>query len=122
MLQDQDPVGPAHRPEHAVPHHEEFPVARRVPRHEDLHAVAVGHDQAGSQHHLRHIVQVAQRDQVLQVIELADRNRQRDHHGEARVDGAGNEVRREDRRMPARKCRHREVEADDRVYREHQRR
>ena len=52
----------------------------------------------------------------------ANRNRERQHHREARVDGAGDEVGREDRRVPARHHRHREVEADDGVHREHQRR
>ena len=37
--------------------------------------VAVGDDQAGGQHHLAHVVDVADGDEVFQVIELADRNR-----------------------------------------------
>ena len=52
----------------------------------------------------------------------AQRNRQRQHHREAGVDGAGDEVGREDRRVPARQHRHREVEAHDRVDRQHERR
>ena len=119
---DQHPVAPAHGPEHAVPECEVLPVAGRVPAHEEFHPVAVSHDQAGGEHHLAHVVDVADGDQVFQVVELADRNRQRDDHGEAGVDGAGHKVGREDRRMPAGKDGHREIEADDRVHGEHQRR
>ena len=44
------------------------------------------------------------------------------HHGEAGVDGAGHEVGRENRRVPAGQDRDREIEADDGVDGEHQRR
>ena len=41
------------------------------------------------------------RDEVLQVVDLPQRNRDSEHHRESGVDSAGNEVWREDRRMPA---------------------
>ncbi len=61
-------------------------------------------------------------DEVFQVIELANRNRQHQHHGEAGVDRAGYEVWREDSGVPARDNADREIEADDSVDGEHQRR
>ena len=49
-------------------------------------------------------------------------DQQRQHHREAGEDGAGDEVGREDRGVPAGQLRHREVEGHDGVHREHQRR
>ena len=53
---------------------------------------------------------------------LAGDHHQREHHGEAGEDGAGDEVGREDRRVPAGQLRDGEVDRHDRVHREHQRR
>ena len=49
-------------------------------------------------------------------------NEQRQHHGEAAEDRAGDEVRRENRRVPGRNNRRGEVEGHDAVHRENQRR
>ena len=60
-------------------------------------------------------------DQRFQVIELAQRNGQREYHGEAGVNGAGHKVRRENGGVPTGQHGHGKVEADDRVHRKHQR-
>ena len=46
-----------------------------VPRHEELDAVAVGHDEAGREHDLGHVLQVPHRDEVLEPEHLAERDR-----------------------------------------------
>ena len=61
-------------------------------------------------------------DEVLQAVGGAERNRERQHHREAGVNGAGDEVRREQRVVPAGDDRHREVETDHRVDGDDQRR
>ncbi len=58
----------------------------------------------------------------MQAEEVTARDRQRQHHGEPAEDGATDEVRREEGRVPARQLRHREVERHDRVHRQPQRR
>ena len=62
------------------------------------------------------------RDDVLEAEGLARDHHQRQHHREAGEDGAGDEVGREDRGVPAGELRGREVERHDRVHGEHQRR
>ncbi len=74
------------------------------------------------QHHLRHVLQVAHGDEVAEAEEGAQRDRQRQHHGEAGVDRAGHEVGREDRGVPAGDDADREVEGDDGVDRDDERR
>ena len=97
-------------------------MAGRVPAHKHFHAVAIGHDGARRQHDLAHVVEVAQRHQIFQVVELADRDGQRQHHRKARINGARDEVWRKDRGMPAGHRGDREVETNGGVYRKHQRR
>ena len=84
--------------------------------------VAVGHDQAGGEHHLGHVLEVAHGDEIFKAVGLAQGNRNRDNHRKTRIDGSGNEVRRKNRRVPARHDGHREIEAHNRVNGEHQRR
>ena len=50
------------------------------------------------------------RDEILQPVNLATRDHQGKHHREAAEDSAGDEVRREDRGVPARDDRGGEVE------------
>ena len=50
------------------------------------------------------------------MIELAQRNGEGEDHGEAGIDGAGDEVRREDGGVPAGKYCDCEVKADDGVH------
>ncbi len=110
------------RPGHPVPDHEALVLIGAVPAEERFHRVAVTNDEAGCQHDLGHVVDVAHRDQIFEPVSGANRNRQRQHHREAGIDRAGDEVRREDGGVPPGQHRHREVEADDGVDREHQRR
>ena len=58
----------------------------------------------------------------FEAVSRAQRNRDRQHHREAGINGAGDEIRRENRRVPAGNDGHREVEAHDGVDRKHQRR
>ncbi len=122
VAEDQRPVHARVRAREAVRHHELLVRVAAVPGHEGLHHVAVGDDQAGREHDARHVVEVAHGDEVLEAVDPAERDGQRQHHREAGEDGAGDEVRREDRRVPARDDADGEVEADDRVHRDHQRR
>jgi len=108
----QEPVLAGVGPGHAVPECLLLKGVAAVPGHERFHDVGVGHNQAGGQHHLGGILQVAIGNQSLQSVGGAQRNRQRQHHGKARVDGARDEVRREKGAMPSRNNRHCEVEAD----------
>ena len=86
---------------------------------EGFDQIPVGDDQARDEHHLRHVLQVAHRDEVFQAVDRANRNRQRQHHRESRVDGPGNEIRGEDRRVPARHDRNCEIETHHRMDRKH---
>ena len=122
VAQDQRPVHVPVRTGGPVVDHVLLELVGAVPGEERLHHVAVEHDQAGDEHDLRHVVEMAHRDHVLQAVDAAHRDEQRQHHREAGVDGAGDEVGREDRGVPAGQQRHREVEAHDGVDREHQRR
>ncbi len=119
---DQRPVGDRVRAEHAIDQHEPFVTITTVPAHERLKPVSVAHDHAGRQHDLGHVLQVALCDEILQAVEPPQRDRQHQDHREARVDRAGDEVRREDRRVPARYVGDGEVEAHDGVHGDDERR
>ena len=93
-----------------------------IPRDEELDAVGVADDRAGRQRDLAHAVDVILRDQILQAVDRAQREHEREHHAEAGEDGARHEIRGEDCRVPAREQRHREVKRDDGVHRKHERR
>ena len=115
-------VGPPERTERAVDERELLVQVPRVPGDEELGRVGETDHHARRQHDLAHRLDVLLLDDVLEVEQVPQRQHQRQHHREAGEDGAGDEVRREDRRVPARELRGREVERDDRVDREHQRR
>ena len=102
IAENQRPVELPVRSAHAVAHHVHLVRVGAVPGHERLDHVAVGDDQARNEQDLRHVVQVALGDEVLQPIDRSNRNRERQHHREPRVDGARDEVRREDRGVPSR--------------------
>ena len=57
-----------------------------------------------------------ERDHRLQAVAPADERGQHHHHGEAGEHRAHDEIRREDRLLPAGHQARREVEADDRMY------
>ncbi len=122
VAEDERPVDRRVRTLHAVQDHVALELVRAVPAEEHLHRVAVEHDEARHQHHLRHVVEVLQGDEVLQAVHRAQGNGERQDHREAGVDRARDEVGREDRGVPARDDADREVETDDRVHRHHERR
>ncbi len=97
-------------------------LAPAVPRDEELGEIRTADHERGEQTELRRGVEVVERDVVLEVEPATQRDDDREDHSDAGEDRAGNEVRREDRRVPARASRHREVERDDGVHREHERR
>ena len=76
----------------------------------------------GQQRHLAHVLEVPHRDEVLEPVDLPQRDGERQHHRKPGVDRAGDEIRRKDRRVPSRDDADREVEAHDRVDREDERR
>ncbi len=61
-------------------------------------------------------------DDVLETQRPARKDQQTHHHGETGEHGAGHEVRWKNCRVPARNHRHGEVETNDGMYGEHQRR
>ena len=122
VARDHDPVGPGVRAERAVEEGEHFVRVAAVPRGEELGGIGVADHRARHEHDLRHEIEVAERDDVLEMEDLAADHHERQHHGEPRKDRAGDEVRREDRRVPARKQRDGEVHRHDRMDREDQRR
>ena len=117
--------GPARPPEvagEAPPEHVALELARPVPGAEELAQVRVADDRRGEQHQLRELLDVVDRDDVLELVALADDDQQVDDQRHAREDRARHEVGREDRAVPARHLRHREVPRHDAVHRQHQRR
>ena len=60
--------------------------------------------QPGRQHQLADVVEVPQGDDVADAVEPPHGHHQRQHHREAGEDRARHEVRREDRRVPAREA------------------
>src|SRR6267142_221342 len=93
-----------------------------VERHEEFEEIAVSDDEPGGQHDLGHVVQVANGDELFEAIGLAQRNRDGQDHGKARIDGAGHEIRRKDRGMPAGNYGDCEIETHYSVHGENQRR
>src|SRR5712692_11364691 len=89
-----------------------------VRRHEEFKKISIRNDQAGGQHDLGHVVQVAHGDEVFEAICLAERNRDGQDHGEARINGASHEIRRKDRGVPAGNDGDGKIEADHRMYAE----
>src|SRR5439155_19036316 len=92
-----------------------------VKRKEKLEEVAVSNDEAGGQHDLGHVVQMAHGDVVLEAIRLAQGNRDGDDHGKAGIDGSRHEIGGKDRGVPAGNNGDGKVEADHRMYAEHER-
>ena len=117
-----DPPVPPVGTEDAVIEREFFVLVAAIPGDEKFHRVGVADDRAGEQNDLRHLVDVLRRDDVLQLEDRARRNHQRQHHGESAEDRAGDEVGRENRRVPGRNNRGGEVEGNDAVHGEHERR
>lgn len=118
---DHDPIGPGILSEGPVHEGELLEGVARVGRDEELGGVRVADHRARGQDDLTHVVDVVLVDDVMQAIDRAQRQHQGQHHREAGEDGAGDEVRREDGRVPARDVRDGEVERDDGVHGKHER-
>ena len=107
---DHDPIGPPVLSERAVDEREALIHCAGIPRNEELHGVGVPHHASRDQDNFVHVVQVAQRDEILQAEKLARRNRKRDHHRKTAEDGARDKVRREDGGVPTRNLADCEIE------------
>ena len=117
-----DQIAPGVGPDRPLDGQEPLEDVAAVILEEGLHQIAVADDRAGHQHHLGRVAQVPQRDQLLQAVQIAQRNGQRQHHGKARENRPGHEVGRKNRAVPAGNDRHGKIQTDDRVDRQHQRR
>jgi len=120
VRRDDAPVRPRVRPCRPVVDHEHLERTAAIPRCKRLDRVGVCEDQTGPEHHLRAVVQMAFRDQVVKSVDSAQRDRQDQNHGESGKNRAGDEIGRKDGRVPAGQNRNGEVEADDCVHRQHQ--
>ena len=103
-----------------IPQREGIVAIAAVPSHESLDAVAVGDDQSGSEHDFRRVLQMAFGDEIFKAVNLADGDGQHQHHGEAGIDGASDEVGWENRGVPSGDDANREVKAHDGVDRQDQ--
>ena len=108
--------------EGAVPERSAFKLISRVPGHEVFDHVRVRDDHACEEQELREILEVIDRDVPLHLEHLPERDDERNDHRDAGVDGTGNEIRREDGRVPPRDNRDGEVPRHHRVHREDERR
>ena len=99
----------------AIPQGERVVAIAAIPAHEGFDPVAVGHNQARGQHDLGGILQMALGDEILKSVNLANGDSEHQHHGEAGIDGAGDEVGREDGGVPSRNDADGEIEADHSV-------
>ena len=115
-----DPIGPGILAEGAVHEGELLEGVTRVGRDEELGGIRVADHRASGQDDLTHVVDVVLVDDVMQAIDRAQRKHQGQHHREAGEDGAGDEVRWEDGRVPAGDVRDGEVERDDGVHGKHE--
>ena len=106
----------------AVPQREGVVAIAAVPSHEGFNTVSIGDDKACREHDLGGVLQVALGNEIFKAINLADRDRQHQHHRETGVDGARDEVGRKDGGVPSGDDANGEIEAHDGVDREHQRR
>ena len=120
--QDQQPIHPPIRAEHAVHHHVFFENIAAIPGKEGFHQVAVRNHHPGREHDDAHISQVPQRDKIFEPVELAQRNRNGQNHGKSGIDRPGDEIGRKYSRMPAGNESHGKVKADHGVNRNDQRR
>ena len=122
VARNQKPIEITHGPEGAVLKRVQLKAISAVPSHEGFHKVAISDDQSGREHHLRHILKVAHGDEILHTVCRPNRDHQCKHHRESRVDRARDEVRREDRGVPARDDRNGEIPAHNRMHGKNQRR
>src|ERR1700722_9583123 len=88
--------------------------------HKKFKEIPVSDNQASGEHHLGHIFQMTHGDEIFEVIILAKRNGDGQHHREAGINGACHEVRRENSSVPAGNNGNREIKAHHGVYGQNQ--
>src|SRR5690554_3534683 len=93
----------------------------RIPGDEELHRIGVSDHETRREHELIHELEVLHGGDVLEAEDGPHDEEEGQDERKAREDRTCNEVRGEDRRMPARDDRGREVERNDRVDRENER-
>jgi len=116
------PIRPLVRTECAVCESKTFVFVSTVPSDEVLHRVRVTDHRSGHENDLVHVLEVPDRDQTLESERLTRHDHQGHDHREAAEDSAGDEVGREDRRVPTGHDRDGEVERHDRMHGEYERR
>src|SRR5258708_12161291 len=115
MTKNQRIVKRGARAVEAVLDQEDVEFVAAVKRQKELEKIAVSDNEPSGEHDLGHVVQVAHGDEIFEAINFAKRNRDGQNHGEAGIDGAGYEIRRKDRGMPARNDGDGEVKAPNSV-------
>ena len=111
------PAGEEHRrPFESVQKRELLEMPLAVPGGPEFRPIRVTDHAPGRQEDLAHVLQVPHRDQVFEAEELPGGDNQCQHHGKTAEDSAGDEIRREDGRMPARHVRHSEIETYHRMH------
>ena len=93
-----------------------------VPSDEELGGIGETNHGAGGEQNLTDILQVLLGHHLFQAVPLAAGHDQRDDHRKTTEHGPRDEVGGEDSRVPARELAHGEVETNNRVHAEHQRR
>ena len=114
---DHRPVRPPVRAKSAIGKGVDLERVATVPSDKELHRVCVTDKGSSKQDDLAHVVDMLVGDEVVKVVNLAERDEKGENHGETTKDGAGNEVRREDGGVPTRNDGGREIEGNDAVHR-----
>ena len=102
-------------------HQEHIKLVATVKRQEKLKEIAVSDDEARGEHDFSHVVEVPHGNEVLKAVRLAQGDGDRQHHGEAGIDCAGDKVGGEDGGVPSRNNSDGKVEADHGVHAENKR-
>src|SRR5262249_59280859 len=89
-----------------------------VERDERFIDIAVSDDDPRSEHELRHVLQMPHRNELLEPVDFAQRDRERQYHRKSGINCARDKIRRKDGRMPAWDYRDSEIETDDGVNRD----
>src|SRR5215831_18005440 len=92
VAQYQQPEDPTVRSERAVNHHVALKNIATVISHKRFDEVAVGNDHPRHQHDVCRVIEITHRDQVLEVINLADRQNDVERHSKPGVNRTGYEV------------------------------
>ena len=120
-----DEVAGHHQPEHRRvgpgdfrPEHRHLGGLVAVPRHQVFGEREIKPEQAHREEHLAEVVEVNRQHVVLEVKIFPDQHHRNQQRGDARENRAHHEIGPEDRAVPHRHDRHREVERHDGVHRD----